>query len=110
MERGLAVLVRGAVGRAAREESLAGTPRLSAGPWQPPNSTPYFRETLEGSLSAVSRPISHIFFLEMGVFASCFRDLQDGDFIELRKLTKCHQNVLYFFTEINRFLKHVFIS
>ena len=32
VERGLAVLVRGAVGRAARDERLAGTPRFSAGP------------------------------------------------------------------------------
>ena len=57
VERGPAGLGRGAVGRAAREERLAGTPRLSAGPRQPPNSTPYFRETLGGSLSAVSRPM-----------------------------------------------------
>ena len=49
------------------------------------------------------------FFLEMGVFASCFRDLQDGDFIELRKLTKCHQNVLYFRTENIRCLHSSFI-
>ena len=32
VERGPAVLVRGAVGRAACDERLAGTPRLSAGP------------------------------------------------------------------------------
>ena len=32
VERGHAVLVRGAGGRAARDERLAGTPRLSAGP------------------------------------------------------------------------------
>ena len=32
VERGLAVLFRGAVVRAARDERLAGTPRLSAGP------------------------------------------------------------------------------
>ena len=32
VERGRAVLVRGAVVRAARDERLAGTPRLSAGP------------------------------------------------------------------------------
>ena len=32
VERGHAEHVRGAVGRAARDERLAGTPRLSAGP------------------------------------------------------------------------------
>ena len=32
VERGLAVLVRGAVVRAAREDRLAGTPWFSAGP------------------------------------------------------------------------------